>query len=244
MRPLNIFTATALVSALAFSLWADIARSEITGPDAAQAGQIAVFVSDSEAAWAVIPETYAPAMYVDTSQRSLVFASPEAGVVTVVAATVTDGAPTISVKTFYNGVEPGPNPTPNPTPAPAPDPTTLEGVAKAAADKIVSDKSDQERLAIAESLQTVVDGIQRGTIRTASGARATLRQVWLARAVKISSASAKNWQPFFDAISPLVEPTDVAQLKADFTTVVEAIKPTVQRLPPCTDGQCPTGGLK
>lgn len=256
MRSLNIFTATALIAAL---LYGGAAKGAVSGPNECAAGELAIVTSDVSAAWAVHPVEYQTAIYPTENGTKCVFASPKIGTVTFFAATVMEGAPTIETHVIYNGGK-APTPTPEPTPAPAPD--TLEGVAKALLDKITSDKKEEGKAAIVESIDVVISGIDRGTITTVPGARGTFRGVWSVKAAGVSVDTAQTWTDFLTGVSCKLDYTDVNAVKAGFQTLKELLTPSPKETPKpvvkepaialkadpkkkpttdnCSSGNCPT----
>jgi len=231
-----------------------LANAEITGPDSAKAGEMAVFNSNVETAWTIVPETYSASFYVDSSKKTLVFSSPVEGVVTIIGASITaEGGPTIEKKVFYNGVD-IPNPSPAPSPTPAPVIKDLKSVAKSEGEGVSSANKNKEVEAIVESFRIASDGINRGVITTPQGARYTLRSSWSEKANAISPESLKTWEKFFDEISEYVSTDDLTKIKNDFNTIADILeelkaskktesKTTETEKPKagnCANGQCNT----
>lgn len=256
MRPLNIFTATALVSAL---LYGGAAKGAVSGPNECAAGELAIVTSDVSAAWAVHPVEYQTAIYPTENGTKCVFASPKIGTVTFFAATVMEGAPTIETHVIYNGGK-APTPTPEPTPAPAPD--TLEGVAKALLDKITSDKKEEGKAAIVESIDVVISGIDRGTITTVPGARGTFRGVWSVKAAGVGDGTQNEWAEWVTGVSVKLDQSDIKTMRTGFQILQDLLAPTPKETPKpvvkepaiapkadpkkkpttdnCSSGNCPT----
>lgn len=190
--------------------------SEISGPEQVPAGCLAVFNTENAAVWEVVPETYASAVYVDRDGKSLVFASPEEAVVTVVAAWVTETKPVLAVKTFYNGRQ-------QPPPEPIPIPGTFAERIRQEAKKVTGESAQVDIQSIVTSIESVVKGIDARTIRTPAGARAAFRQQWQRRAIAISPQSVSRWSPFFDAVSEALADGDLTQLRDNFREMAEVL---------------------
>ena len=236
-----------LYTAAILALLPSVANAELTGPDSCKAGELAIVESDAPAAWAVCPAQYQTAIYAVEDGTKCVFASPIQGTVTLIAATVRDGSPSIETHVIYNGVN---VPSPSPTPEPAPD--TLEGVAKLLLAKITGDKKETEKAAIVESLDSVIGGISRGTITTVPGARGTFRGVWSVKAAGVSVDTAQTWTDFLTGVSAKLDYTDLNSVKAGFQTLKDVLKPVpvqpeinaaIEKKKPvssCQNGECAT----
>lgn len=240
-NPLRLIYIAAILALLP-----SVANAELTGPDSCKAGELAIVESDAPAAWAVCPAQYRTAIYAVEDGMKCVFASPIQGTVTLIAATVKDGAPSIETHVIYNGA----SPTPTPEPEPAPD--TLEGVAKLLLAKITGDKKETEKAAIVESLDSVIGGIDRGTITTVPGARGTFRGVWSVKAAGVSVDTAQTWTDFLTGVSAKLDYTDLNAVKAGFQTLKDVLKPVpvkpeikaaIEEKKPvssCPNGKCAT----
>ena len=147
------------------ALWAIltplITQAALTGADACKAGNLAVIRSDVEAVWSIYPQSYSGCYAVSDDGCTLYFASPKEGEITIIAASVNDGKPVIDTHTLYYGVD-IPAPTPQPEPKPTPKPETLESQVQDEADCL----DNGDLTALAESFETVVDSINRGTVLT------------------------------------------------------------------------------
>lgn len=250
---------SSLFLALAFGLLAilsGLARAAITGPDQCNAGELTVLESDMPASWAVHPVEYQSAIYPIDGGVKCIFASPNAGAVTFFAASVIEGNPVIHTHVLYNGKK---SPQPDPKPEPVPDPTTLDGVAKAELAKIATQTKAAEQTAMVAALDNVISGIDRGTIQTSEGARATFRGVWSSKAAEISVDSVGAWANWLTAVSEKLDQTDVQTIKAGFETLKAVLKPATKEPLPipvnndpipvadkpkseCKNGSCPAPG--
>lgn len=211
---LRIGALVGILCALASWCWA----SEITGPEQVPAGSLAAFHAENPAIWQVVPEIYMASVYIDRDGKTLVFASTEEAVVTVVAAWTTDGGPVLAARTFYNGrLQPTPVPTPIPTPSSLAQLVTLH------AKKVTGDSTQVEVKAILTTIENLIHGIDAGTIRTAAGARSTFRQLWQRRAIAISPQSVSRWSDFFDAVSPELATDDLKKLRSDFKVMADTL---------------------
>ena len=238
------------------ALWAIltplITQAALTGADACKAGNLAVIRSDVEAVWSIYPQSYSGCYAVSDDGCTLYFASPKEGEITIIAASVNDGKPVIDTHTLYYGVD-VPAPEPGPAPKPTPKPETLESQVQDAADCL----DNGDLTALAESFETVVDSINRGTVTTPAGARETFRAIWSAAGSAVSTETLNRCEPIITKISGLVDNTSLETLKKDYTRVAKAlrecIKPEVKEpekvpepAPPpktntggCPNGQCP-----
>lgn len=237
------------------ALWAILTplltQAALTGADACKAGNLAVIRSDVEAVWSVYPQSYSGSYAVSDDGRTLYFASPKEGEITIIAASVNDGKAVIDTHTLYYGID-APEPGPTPEPKPMPKPETLESQVMDAADCL----DNGDLTALAESFESVVDSINRGTVTTPAGARETFRAVWTAAGAAVSTETLNRCEPILTKISGLVDNTSLETLKNDYTRVAkslrECIKPVVKKPKKepepaptttngggCANGQCP-----
>ena len=235
-----------------FALVATLAKAEITGAVGCNAGELAIINSDREAVWSVYPAEYSTSYAVSNDGKTIYFASPKHGKVTFFAASVVDGLPYLENHSLYNGLE-IPEPTPTPTPTPEPVPVTLEDIVRAEA----TGKDAGELTALAESFEFIVDGIDRGTIKTPVAARETFRSIWLEKGTKVKETAIDDLSELIDVISKNVNNTTVQSIKEDYSKVAKAIRSAMpsktsdvvevkavenaEQKNECPDGKCPTG---
>lgn len=110
----------AFAMAIYFAFLSALAQAEIKAPKGCNAGELVVAQSDEPATWTVFPNQYKAAIYVANEGRTCVFASPEKGDVTLIAATLVEGKIELNQHVLYNGV---PAPEPEVVPEPEPEPT-------------------------------------------------------------------------------------------------------------------------
>lgn len=233
-------------------LLCNFALGNITAPTACQSGELAVVESDTPATWTVYPEEYRASYCIAENGTKCFFASPQKGAITFIAASVDtskDNAPVavIHTHTLYYGV-PAPNidnsgdvePVPEPTPEPEPD-TSIEGTIKTEVEKINSDKRGEEITALSDSFASVIDGINRGVIKTPEGARATFRSMWTINAAKLSNTTLNTYKDLITAISAKVDNTSIQTIHSDYERVVNALAP-YKETPKQTPPQTPTSG--
>ena len=225
----------ALLVSLCVTLMAATATAELHGAVGCRAGELTIITSDNAAVWQVYPAEYATSYAISEDGKTLYFASPKAGKITFFAASVVDGAPFLESHPLYNGidvpdVEPTPAPVPTPTPQPTPEPApTLESVTKTAANEVKSDNKPAETAALQEVFESVASGIDRGTIKTTEGARATFRGMWAEKAVQISERTLSNWEKALSLISAQIDNTSIATIKLDYTAVAKALGETIPK---------------
>ena len=236
-----------------------VVHAEITGAVGCNAGELAIINCDKEAVWSVYPAEYATSYAVSDNGKTLYFASPKSGKVTFFAASVVDGLPYLEQHSLYNGLE-IPAPVPTPAPAPEPNPATLEDFIKAEA----HGKDAAELTALAESFEFVVDGIDRGTIKTPVAARETFRSIWLEKGTKVKETTLDDLSELVDVIGKNVDNSTIKSLRNDYETAAKAIRSCIPAKEPvkeiteevvaeleseavpepekdCPNGKCPTG---
>ena len=207
---------TILAIAIAFTI-TGCANAEITGAVGCNAGHLTILTSDKSAVWSVYPAEYSTSYAVSEDGKTLYFASPKAGKVTFFAASVVDGQPYLEQHSLYNGLE---LPEPTPTPAPVPIPVTLEDFVKEEA----TGKDAAELTALAESLEFVVDGVDRGTIKTPTAARETFRAVWADKGTKAKETALDDLSELVDVIGKNVDNSTVKSLRDDYEAAAKAIR--------------------
>ena len=202
-------------------LWAlsgSIAAGEVNGPDFVKAGELATFTSNEPAAWAVIPENYKESVFIDSGRKILIFASPVKGTVSIIAATATDGAANIEIHTFINGDKPDGN-------EPEPEPGSLEEIVRNELIKIENRQAAEAgREKLAGVFQTVIDGINKGTIRTPEGARETFRRYWEYEAATAGAGTLEAYRSLISSVSSQIDWTDTETVKSNFESIKKALK--------------------
>lgn len=210
---------TLLAIAVAFAITGCVAHAEITGAVGCSAGELAILNCDKEAVWSVYPADYSASYAVSDDGKTLYFASPKTGKVTFFAASVVDGLPYLEQHSLYNGLE-IPDPTPTPTPAPIPVPATFEDIIKSEA----KGKDAEELVALAESFEFVVNGIDRGTIKTPVAARETFRNIWTEKGTKAKETALDDLSELVDVIGKNVDNSTVKSLRDDYEAAAKAIR--------------------
>lgn len=189
-------------------------QAAVKGPEFVEAGNIAVFTSDKPTAWAVVPESYSESVYIDSDGKSLIFASPVQGAVTVIGATAGDGdKPNIEVRTFYNG-----------TKGIEPEPGTLANLTRAEIGKIDASVQTIGCARLAAVFEKVVDGIEQKIIRTPEGARETFRRYWEYEAARTGNGTLEAFRPAILKISNAIDWKDAESVKKDFQDVIKGLK--------------------
>lgn len=219
MNRLTLFTTACIIA-----LFGTECIGKITAPSYCANGELAVLESDAPATWIVYPADYKASFYVVEGGRICIFASPNKGSVTFIAATMRAGQsmPEISTHTLYNGVSPDEDIEDEAEPEPVDD-STLAGVAKTEVSKVESDKKNDELEALSKCFSEVVSGIERGTVRTTEGARATFRALWAAKACKVSGETLRTWEQAITAISAKIDNTSLTTIKRDYSELAEVL---------------------
>lgn len=190
----------------------------LIAPETIATGELAVVRSTAPATWTVYPSEYKSAIYVTDDGKTCVFASPTPGAVTFVAASIVDGEVRMTEKTLYNGVE-RPDDV-KPIPEPEPEPETVYTVVRDADVKAsVSDFN-----ALATSFETVVSGIDRGTIQTTTGARETLNGNWIRQAGKTNPNALTEFAALLDKLNKMVDYSSLSTVKTDYQQIINALQ--------------------
>ena len=235
-----------------------ISEAAITAPVSVDAGQLAVAKSDVPAVWTVYPAQYQTAIYVADEGATLIFASPDKGEVTLIAATLVEGKIELNQHVLYNGVpapepevvpEPEPKPTPAPQPPPEPEKTPLEKAVEGAKDFPAEDVN-----ALADTFESIVSGIDRGTINTPIAARETFRAIWANNAGKVNPQAITAMGTLITEISNQIDNSSLATIRRDYSYVAKTLKeikplpkeespPPTEKKPetPITNQNCPNG---
>lgn len=221
------------------------AIAALSGAVQTNAGELAIVTSDIEATWTVYPAGYSTSYAVDKEGKTLYFASPKQGEVTIIAASVVDGKAVIDTHVLYNGV-PAPEPAPNvePKPEPTPEPETIESIIKTEAEG----KDPAELAALADTFAAVVDGIDRGVVTTPTGARETFRAIWIDKGTAANVNALNDMSGLITAISGRVDNTSLQTLKKGYSDAAAAIRliipnnsqtPAKTQAGGCSGGNCP-----
>ncbi|MGL6227085.1 MAG: hypothetical protein ACRC10_10740 [Thermoguttaceae bacterium] len=202
---------------------------QISGPDYVEQGNLVVFAIAEPADWCIVPvDSTVGKWSVDSSGKSCYFASPEKGLYTVCAAIVVENRVKLLHKTFVNrsGSEPIP---PGPEPQPDPDQLT-DWVALNVNQVVQSEQFLREKNALIESVQSIVNGLDRGTIRTPSAARTVFRNTISAKLTGLSITSLKNWADFLEKLGKEIEKRDqeggdnLALIRTLFLEILKGLK--------------------
>lgn len=234
-----------IIITLLFLLYSVEAIAALSGAVQTNAGELAIVTSDVEATWAVYPASYSTSFAVDKEGKTLYFASPKQGEVTIIAASVVDGKAVIDTHILYNGIR-APEPAPNvePKPEPTPEPETIESIIKTEA----QGKDPAELSALADTFAAVVDGIDRGVVTTPTGARETFRAIWIDKGTAANVNALNDLSGLITAISGRVDNSTLETLKKGYSEAAAAIRliipakaqtPVKTQTGGCSDGNCP-----
>jgi hypothetical protein len=207
-----------------------LSETYITGPPAADVGELCVFhLNDPtiRADWTVIRQTdqEAPAVfYIDTSGAALTFSSNIPAKYTIIAAIAEEGRPKILQHVCLYGLTPGPSPTPHPNPDPQPTPepsppaTLTEWVRQN-----VPDVAQEQRAVLASIYGSTAAAIDKGTIRSQAAAFSSIRTNTQA---KIKPGT---WEKFLDDLAVQIESklggsTDIKTLGLLFREIADGLK--------------------
>ena len=181
-----------------------VAQTQIKGPEQTRTGTLTIFeITPTQGAdWSITPTAGTPDTFqVDSSGDKLYFASPNAGVYTIVAAIVVEGKPQLLTHAFVNtggDVKPSPDP---PEPNPTPDQALAIWI-KSELPKLVKSKNlAQERLLVAQSFRETVQKIDAGTIKNAQNARTQLQISLTMTLAFASDAAIDEWQSLLTELS-------------------------------------------
>lgn len=207
------------------------ASDEIHGPNMVLSGNLIVFETSESADWCLAPSAKSVGKWaVDTSGRFLYFASTEPGEYTVCAAIVVDGKPKVLFKTFQNGTDIAPAPEPQPDPEPQPEDDLALWIRLKTEILSRTKKFDQEKELFASCFQTIVSGVEHGSIRSAASARAQLRICASSKVLECSDESARLWRQFLEQLSVEIEkrcqdgPNDTQKIKTVFNLVSQHLR--------------------
>jgi len=200
---------------------------EIYGPQSVHRGNLVIFGMSEPADWCLVPSDKSVGKWsVDTSGKVLYFASSEPGMYTVCAAVIVEGQPKILCKTFYNGDEEDEF-----EPTPPPNPNDLGAWIRANTTELALTKNYlAEKEMFAACFQSVADGIQQGSVRSAPAARANGRTCLASKLLTCSTESRKLWTQFFDALAEEIEkrcktePNNLQQIQSIYREVVEQMR--------------------
>jgi len=191
----------------------------ITGPLAANVGELCVFrLNDpgTKADWIIVPPA---TCYIDSSGSSLAFASNVPAKYTIIAAIVEEGVPKILTHVCEYGVSPEPTPNPTPIPNPKPEPSNLAvWVAKN-----IPEEGRSQCAALASCYEATAEAIEKNTIRTTEAAFSTLRT---ATQTKVKP---DIWGSFLDQLAVKVTErldgsNDVRKLGVIFSEIANGLK--------------------
>ncbi len=202
----------------------------IDGPKSAGVGELCVFHLTSEEAiadWQIVPPTE---FYVDTSSRTLVFATPKAGNYTIIAATLVENRPIVLTHAFHYGGNPQPEPDPKPEP---PKPLTLKDWVT---HNIPADGKSNTKF-LADCFDSAASGMDRGMIRSVDAAYASVRTCTQTK------VNAKVWGAFFDGLETQVNEKlgngNTKDLAALYREIAQGLRVEVKAVENCPTGNCP-----
>lgn len=234
---------------LAIGFLCPICQGEITAPKRIDAGKLAVIQSTVPSNWAVYPLEYSTGIFIANNGTTVCFASPIEGKVTFFAMFVVDGKAEYEVKVLYNGIDPEEEIDDKEDDKPIE--TTLESIIKTTS---INGVSKEDYKVVAESFESVIDGIERGTVRTPAGAREAFRGQLAYRAGQTNPAILNAFSGLLSAISDKVNYSSLATVKTDYQTIVKTLKEVKVKSAPvekespaetesnsgdCPNGQCP-----
>ena len=198
---------------------------EITGPQAAYCGNLVVFETSEPADWCLVPTEKSVGKWsVDTSGKIFYFASSEPGVYTICAAILVEGKPKILSKTFTNGSDPSPQPEPEPNPD-----DFAAWIRSKSTELSLTKNYLAEKETFAACFQSIASGIDRGTVRSAPAARASLRTCLSPKLLACSNESRKLWSQLFEQLSAEIEnrcqsdPNNQQLLRTTFSEIATAL---------------------
>ena len=197
---------------------------EIQGPQSVFCGNLVVFEITEPADWCLVPPDKSVGKWsIDTSGKILYFASSEPGIYTICAAITVEGQPKILCKTFMNGDDEL-----EPTPPPAPD--NLAAWIRTKTVELERTKNySAEKEMFAACFQSMADGIQQGSVRSAPAARASVRMCVTSKLLNCSAESRKLWAQFFDALAVEIEnrckkePNNLQLIKTAFDEIAKGM---------------------
>lgn len=198
----------------------------ISGPLAANVGELCVFrLSDPKtyADWCIVPDA---TCYIDSSGSSLAFASNNNATYTILAAIVDEGVPKILTHVCRYGQSPQPDPGPTPNPDPSPEPTPAPNPMTSLKDWVTQNVPEGGRAqcgALAFCYEATADAIESGSVLTQAAAYSTLRTATQTK-IKVDT-----WADYLDALSGKVTTsldgsTDVHRLGSIFRTIAEGLR--------------------
>ena len=195
----------------------------ISGPLAADVGQLCVFKlndPNARADWVIVPPA---TCYIDSSGSSLAFASNVPSKYSIIAAIVEEGVPKILMHVCEYGVSPNPSPTPTPNPTPTPPPTPQPANLGEWIRQNIPDAGRGQCAALAACYEAAADGIEKGSIKTPEAAFSVIRT---ATQTKIKP---DIWGPFLDQLSGKINEkldgnTDVKKLGTIFSEIANSLK--------------------
>ena len=196
---------------------------EIQGPQSAFCGNLVVFEVTESADWCLIPlEKSVGKWSIDTSGKTLYFASSEPGIYTVCAAIVVEGQPKIHSKTFSYGDEKI-----EPKPQWEPEPDDIGTWIRANSVEFSQANSFAEKEMFTACFQSMADGIQQGSVRSAQAVRAKIRTCVATKMLSCSAESRKHWMQFFEALAEEIEnrckkePNNLQRMKTLFYEITK-----------------------
>lgn len=205
---------------------------ELIGPETVPCGSLASFeiVPPQEAVWELLPHEDSKERFrLDSSSKTLFFASPVEKEFTVLAAILAEGKPVLFTKTFFNGKRDT-----NPQPPLEPDSTLKKWIETQLPLSVKSPYVSQECAAVAAALKQITVRIDDGTIRTARNAQAQVRISVTAALAKTSRTSVNAWMEFLTRLGEKIQSelgenaNDIHEIRKILEQTVEAIRPDIE----------------
>lgn len=218
----------AILIALA-TLIQSVCYGALSGTEVAKPGELVRITSDVEADWIVQPDEYAQNVYVDSSKKTLVLASPVPGVVYIFAATVeTEGnAPkAFCWRLVIDDKDVVPAPDKTVEPKPIIDPVFPDTVIKSISELTNKELTAKEQVAFTDVLKSTIGFIEQGSITTTAGARETIRRNWLVRSATVSTDTETRWTPILVELFKGIDKPGVKDVKKSLDAVLNAMEGT------------------
>lgn len=134
----------------------------LTGPESVTAGRIAVFTADAEGDALIFPADHVDLLK-DSDKKHFYIATNIPGKYTLIFFAVEDGKPALSQRVFEVKALPKPDPKPEPEPEPEPKPEPD------------LDLTQMEKEGLIWALQSVCFHIEKGSLKTPAGIRASFK---------------------------------------------------------------------
>lgn len=193
-----IALAVGILTWLAFS---SVFGAEIVGSDTITTGELATFTADIEGDCLVYPSE-GIGLAKDTNKKTFYIVGKNEGVYTLIFFGVENGNP--ALKQFEFVIVPDVEPEPEPKPEPKP----------------IYNLTETEKETAIYALESVLNHIDRGTIRTPQGARATFKNAVKSRVSDVSEGFGK----VLDQWTNETDFTNVQTIKTSFERIRSSIQ--------------------